>query len=163
MNEKVKFRTQYDRERIYSHVGSREKTIYTPEFDRHGHFELVATGKENLYEYIQSFKESVDINVILKRFANGDTSALSKTQGMYGDFTQSPKTYAEMLDRITKAEAYFQSLPVETREKFDHNFGKFVAEMGSEAWLDTVGLKPAEPVEPAAPTTDGKDDLKVES
>lgn len=141
MNEKVKFRTQYDRERVRTNHGSREKIILTPEFDRHGHFELVESGKENLYEYIQSFKESVDINVILKRFANGDTSALSKKQGMYGDFTQSPKTYAEMLDRIIKAEAYFDSLPVETRAKFDHNFGKFVSEMGSEAWLDTVGLK----------------------
>lgn len=159
MNEKVKFRTQYDRERIHCHVGTREKTLYTPEFDRHGHFELVESGKENLYEYIQSFKESVDINVILKRYVNGDASALSKKQGMYGDFTVAPKTYAEMLDRITKAEAYFQSLPVETRAKFDHNFGKFVAEMGSEAWLDTVGLKPAEPTT----TTEVKEEVKVES
>lgn len=163
MNEKAKFRTQYDRERIHSRVGSREKILYTPEFDRHGHFELVESGKENLYEYIQSFKESVDINIILKRFANGDTSALSKTQGMYGDFTMAPKTYAEMLDRITKAEAYFQSLPVETREKFDHNFGKFVAEMGSEAWLDTVGVRPAAPTAPTAPTTEVKEEVTVES
>lgn len=147
------FRTQYDRCQIRSHPGTREKVVYTPQFDRHGHFELVESGKENLYEFIQSFKESVDINVILKRFANGDASALARRQGTYGDFTGMPNSYAEMLNRLTQAEDFFNSLPVETRAEFNHNFGEFVAQLDNAEMLTKVGLiKPvSDPVSNSVP------------
>lgn len=149
------FRTQYDRCQIRSHPGTREKVVYTPQFDRHGHFELVESGKENLYEFIQSFKESVDINVILKRFANGDASALARRQGTYGDFTGMPNSYAEMLNRLTQAEDFFNNLPVETRAQFNHNFGEFVSQLDNAEMLAKVGLiKLSDPV-PADPVPDG--------
>lgn len=159
-DEKTQFRTQYDRQQIRSNVGTREKVVYSPEFDRHGHFELVESGKENLYEFIQSFKESVDINVILKRFANGDASALARRQGTYGDFTGMPNSYAEMLNRLTKAEEFFNDLPVETRAQFNHNFGEFVAQLDNAETLAKVGLiKLPDPV-PAADPVPGGDPIE---
>lgn len=143
MSKEVRnFRTLFDRERVRSNVGSREHVLYAPEFDSNGHMELVETGKENIYDFIQSHKDSVDINLILKRFANGDAAALSKRQGAYGDFTQMPCSYADMLNQINKGEEYFLSLPVDVRAKFDHSFPQFMAAMGTPDFFDRLGIIP---------------------
>lgn len=134
-------RTQFDpHERVFSNLGTREKILYSPQFDKDGRMELVESGRENLYEYIQSHKESVDIHVILERFARGDISALSRVQGTYGDFTKMPQTYAEFLNARIFAENYFNSLSVETRAKFDHSFERFLVSLDDPQLLVTLGL-----------------------
>lgn len=136
------FRTQYmARERIPANSGERFKALYTPVFDKDGNFELQVSGKEDLYAFIQSHAESVDIHVILERFARGDVSALSKVQGTYGDFTTVPKTYAELLNSVIQGEQYFLSLPVEVRAKFDHDFHKWMISMDNMPdWLSKMGI-----------------------
>lgn len=116
------FLTQFDaRDRIISNAGSRIKQLYEARVDNQGHIDLVESGTEDLYDYIQSFKESVDINTIVKRFAAGDTDVLARRQATYGDFTQLPGTYAELLNTVIQGENYFNSLPLETRAKFNHS------------------------------------------
>lgn len=148
------FRTQYDpRDRVFQPVGSPVKTLYGPKFDGNGTMYLVETGKENLYDYIQSHADSVDIHVILKQFQNGDVSVLSRVQGAYGDFTQMPKTFAEALNTLIAAEQYFNSLPVDIRAQFEHNFNKFIASMDSPDFSSRMGIAPEAPVEPSAPSS----------
>ena len=115
----MKFNTQYERIfdsgkklRFTSNVGDREKDIYTPKYDENGVMYLEKTGKENLYDFIQSHKDSVDIHVLLQKYAEGDISVMSRVQGVYGDFTEMPKTYADALNSMISAENYFNSLPV---------------------------------------------------
>ncbi|ALS03449.1 VP3 [Gokushovirus WZ-2015a] len=136
------FRTQYiSRDRIPANAGEQFKALYTPVFDKEGNFELQVSGKEDLYASIQSHAESVDIHVILERFARGDISALSKVQGTFGDFTSVPKTYAELLNSVIQGEQYFLSLPVETRAKFDHDFHKWMISMDNMPdWLSKMGI-----------------------
>lgn len=123
-----KFPTQFDaRDRVVSNPGSRVRVTYGPVFDDHGHMTLKQKGQENLYEYIQSFKDSCNIDLILKRFEAGDVSVLARVQGTYGDFTEFPKTYAEMFQRMHDAEALFNSLPVEVRNEFHHSLSEFLA------------------------------------
>ena len=75
------FSTQFDaRDRIISNAGSRIKQLYEARVDNQGHIDLVESGTEDLYDYIQSFKESCDINTIVKRFAAGDTDVLTRRQ-----------------------------------------------------------------------------------
>lgn len=128
--ETYRFRTQYDRERIRTNFGDPVHIIYSPEFDSTGHMDLVETGREDIYQYIQSHKDSTDINLILQRFAKGDVSVLSRRQGMYGDFTQVPTNYADMLNKLNRAEEYFNSLPVEERAKFNHSFAQYISSLG---------------------------------
>lgn len=125
------FRTQFDRERICSNIGSPLKVLYRAQVDKHGTVELIEAGRENLYEFIQSHKDGVDIHVLLQRFQNGDVSVFSRVQGICGDFTQVPKTYADMLNIVIAGEQYFNALPVEERAKFGHSFEKFIASMGT--------------------------------
>lgn len=126
----LKFPTVYDKTaRVHCNPGNPLKTLYKPKVNDDGVLELVEAGQENLYDYIQSWKDSTDINVILARYANGDVDALSKVQGAYGDFTQFPKTYAEMLNRVNQGRLLFAELPLEIREKYNHDFAQFIAAM----------------------------------
>lgn len=151
--------------RFFSEVGSRIKDIYSPEFDKKGVMTLKVSGQENLYEFIQSHKDSVDIHKILERFERGDVSALQKFQGMYGDFSEFPKTYAELLNTVIEGEQTFNSLPLEVREKFGHSFHRWLATSGSAEWLSAMGLEeptptPNEPVESVTVHSDSGSDNK---
>lgn len=149
MHEKTTFRTQYDRQRICCNHGDPVHVLYSPEFDCNGHMELVESGRENIYEYIQSHKDSTDVHLILQRFAKGDAGALSRRQGMYGDFTQVPTNYADMLNKLNRAEEYFNSLPVSEREKYDHSFAQFIASLGPIVPADSQPLeKPVDDIIP---------------
>ena len=141
------FDTQYSpRERIHPCSGSRVKQLYAGRFDANGRVVLEEKGTEDLYAYIQSFADSVDINVILARFANGDTEALSRAQGFYDDVTDFPTNMADALNSINKAEEMFKSLPLEVRQRFDCSFEQFLSQSGTEDWLQKMGMT-SDPVE----------------
>lgn len=141
-----KFPTMYDkRARVHCDSGDPMKKVYKPVVGDDGIIELAESGFESLYDFIQSWKDSVDINVILARYANGDVEALSKVQGAYGDFTQFPTTYAEMLNRVIQGKNMFASLPLEIREKYNHDFAQFIAAMDKPDFWEQ--FKPADSVE----------------
>lgn len=146
----MNFQTRYRKpERYNSNLGSRVKQLYQAEYDKDGTLNLVESGKENLYDYIQSHKDSVDIHVLLQRYKNGDVTALTCAQGAFGDFTEMPKSYAELLNNLIKGESYFNELPVEVRAKFDHSFQKWLVSAGSDDWMQAMGMPKPEPDTPA--------------
>lgn len=137
------FNTQYSKhERAHCCSGNAIKPTYEGFYDENGALKLKRTGQINIYDEIQSHAESVDINTTLKKFANGDTGALAKVQGVYGDFTEMPKSYAEMLNTVINGERRFNELPVDIRAKFNHNFGEFVAGIGTDAWREKMSVTP---------------------
>lgn len=143
-------------ERVRSAVGSVEKPAFKMEIDKDGRRSLKRTGLINTYEQIQSHKDSVDIQYIMERFANGDASVLSKAQGIYGDMTNVPTSIVELQQRVMDAERLFYTLPVETREKFEHNPSMFYASIGSDSFNEIMGLdktkeNPATELKPVVP------------
>uniref|UniRef100_A0AAU8AZZ8 Internal scaffolding protein n=1 Tax=Dulem virus 119 TaxID=3145596 RepID=A0AAU8AZZ8_9VIRU len=138
----MSFKTMFDdHDRVYQEPGSGIRKLYTSRLRDDGVIELVESGTDDLYASIQSHKDSCDIHVLLKRFEAGDVDALSRVQGAYGDFTQIPTSYAELLNAMIAGEQYFNSLPVETRAKFDHSFEKFMISMDDmDGFLDKLGL-----------------------
>ena len=142
------FDTQYTpHNRIAANPGSPVKVLYGGKYDANGRVVLEKKGEENLYDYIQSFRDSVDLNVILARFSNGDVEALNKAQGFYADVTDFPSNMAEALNRINQAEEMFNSLPLATRQKFDCSFEQFLAQSGTEDWMSKMGFEISKPVE----------------
>ena len=105
-----------DRVRVYSGGGSPQKEKFRARYDELGRVELVPDGVDDLYAYIQSFKDSVDIHVIIDRFARGDVAALSQRQGIYADVTGMPRTYADLLNVVNDLEYKFNALPSDVRE-----------------------------------------------
>lgn len=150
----MEFATQFTkRPRIIANSGTGVKVLYAPQFDKDGNMELVESGRENLYDFIQSHSDSCNIHLILERFARGDVSVLSRVQGSFGDFTDMPGTYAELLNTVIEGEQYFMGLPIETRAKFDHSFQKWLVSSGSADWLEKMGVKlEPEPATQAAPS-----------
>lgn len=139
-----KFRTQFDDHlRVHVDPGNPIKTLYGPIFDEHGVMDLTVTGKANLYDEIQSHADSVDIHVLLKRYAeSGDPALFSRVQGAYGDFTQMPTTFAGALNTLIAAEQYFNGLPVEVRANFGHSFQQFIAAMDKSDFASRMGIDP---------------------
>lgn len=132
------FRTILDRQRIRANPGSRFADTYSLKIMDDGTKDLVVTGKVDTYAKIQTYKESCDIHVILERFVNGDESALSVNTPSFGDFTDYPTTYAEMLQRVNDAESLFGQLPLDIRKEFNHNAGEFFASIGSEKYNNVM-------------------------
>lgn len=117
----------YSVERVHCCHGSRTIPTYAAHYDEAGRLLVESDGTHDLYADIQSHAESVDINVILARYAAGDSSALEKVQTQYMDVTEMPKTYAEMLNCTIAAEQYFYSLPPEVREQFNNSVTEYLA------------------------------------
>lgn len=130
--------------RVSSEAGSATKTGFKMKLDVNGRRYLAEDGKIDTYQQIQSHKDSVDIEYIMTRFANGDTSVLSKTQGLYGDFTNIPTSINELQQRVMDAEKLFYQLPVETRQKFEHNPSIFYSMIGSESFNEIMGVNKVE-------------------
>lgn len=154
----MKFVTQFDRRSFSpSEPGCPIKRTYTGHYDEKGRVVLEETGKINLYEEIQSHAQSVDIHTLLKRFANGDPTALTSRQGVFADITDMPKTYAEVLNKLITLENGFMALPADVRAKFGNSFQQFLAESENAGFAEKLGIvveKPADPA-PADPADGG--------
>lgn len=125
---------------IFTCAGSPIHDIYKPIVKKDGVIELVVEGHENTDEIIQSFGESVDIDVIISRYMNGDVSALHQRIGQYGDFTSMPKSYAEMLQIQIDARNIFDSLSPGIRQKFDNDANQFFAQSGTKEWFEKMNV-----------------------
>lgn len=124
--------------RFYSEAGSPMKPIFKSELVD-GIIELTQVGEENLQEYIDSFKDECSMEAILARVASGDMSALQKRQAMFGDFTDVPRSFAEIMQKVIDGRAYFDSLPLDVRQKYDQNFELWFSQIGSESWMNDMG------------------------
>lgn len=129
------FDTQFNRLGVSgekTNPGSGMKDTYKMHVDDNGKRELKKSGEYNLYADIQSYKDSCSIDYILTRFVNGDETALSRVQGIYGDFTQMPTTMAELQQRVIDAEHLFNNLPLDIREQYNFSASEFFAQLDSE-------------------------------
>lgn len=111
---------------------------YTAEIQKDGTIKLVECGKMNIKEYINSFKESTDMEYILKCMALGDDSVLTHKQPIFGDFTEAPTSLMEFQQRMIDGQRAFMSLPVDVRNEYDHDLMKFMADVGSEKWMNAM-------------------------
>lgn len=114
--------------------------ILTPSFRPDGTIELKVSDSVDIKKEINSHRDETDMAFVLSRLMAGDDSVLNPRPPMYGDFTQFPKSYVEMLNLVLDGERYFNSLPLDVRKNFDNDRGKWFATIGSESWLDSMGF-----------------------
>lgn len=126
---------------VASVCGDPIRIIYSAEVSKDGSINIVASGKEDFQEYIQSFLPSTDIAYIMASVNAGDYSVLNRMNGVYGNFTKVPKSYAEFLQLQIDAKNTFDKLPVEVKSKFDNDVNKFMVNAGESEWFDKLGIK----------------------
>lgn len=134
-------RTQYSKHpRYYCAEGSHFGDRYVLEYNDKGEEVLINYHDDPVYDDIQSHAESTDLRTLIARYQTGDINALGnmKQNGMLCDTTQYPKTLPEFLKLKQKAENFFSSLPVEEREKYNHDPIQFLNEYGKEIFDHTV-------------------------
>lgn len=135
------FPTQYtkDNSKIFTEAGQPYLEEYTYKLDKSGHKILVKSGeKTDVYARIQADRDSCDINILMQRFINGDSSAIEINKGAYIDTRDLPKNMFEVYEKGLEAEQYFDSLPVELREMFDNSATVFFTEIGEKSFDEKV-------------------------
>lgn len=151
----MKFRNTYERVAVKSCPGTPEKIIYGSKVLKNGRIATFEKGKDNYYEYIQSFAESVDINKTIQKFINGDVNALNQRKGEFIDCTQFPTNYAEVLNVINNATNLFNSLSLDERAQFNFNLNEFIASIGTDKYNEVLGVKPIKTEEVSKLIPDG--------
>lgn len=138
----MKFDTKFDvrPRKMVSHVGVPVKKKFIGRYDYNGDVELVEHGVCNVYDEIQSYADECSMDNILRRFAAGDVSVLSKSQGVYVDASQLPEHFVDMCNLVAEVERNFNLLPVEERAMYENNFVKYA-----------LGQRVAEPASVASP------------
>lgn len=122
------FPTQYDsRPRFHTSIGNPIVETFTGRYDKNGDLQLVKTGSESLYDKIQAEAAACDMDNILRRFANGDISVLSQSQGVYADVSGAPMHFTDALNMVRSVEDAFNQMPAEEREKYDNDWVKYGA------------------------------------
>lgn len=140
MANKERFKTAYgEREKIYIESGSRYQEEYGYEINKYGQKELVKTGETDLYAMIQEALEETKIENILKRVAMGDDTVM-RPDGIYADVTQAPSNLIEARQQMQKLENVWNSLPLDTKRKYNMSVEDFIAKSGTESWLVDMGL-----------------------
>lgn len=116
--------------------GSDIHVIYSGKLCPDGQIRLTESGKESISEKINAEKMFTDISYIRSRLALGDTSVIRPASSvMYGDLTKAPKTLADNLQIFINARSSFDNLPLETRNKFDNNYLKWLQDAGTDEWV----------------------------
>ena len=138
--------------RTASHPGNRMEPHYVERYDEHGHPYLVKDGETDTYAIIQSHKEECDINLMLQRYAAGDTSMM-RTDAKYIDTANLPTTIHEYFNLMNAQREKFNALPVDIKQKFENSFEVWATTSGTGEWLEKMGLN-----NPAKPETQKKEE-----
>lgn len=147
MAKELPFRTTTSpRVIIETNPGSKMEDVWALRLTDTGQEEYYIKGQTNIYERIQMFRDECDLEQILIRCTQtGDFSLLNSKQPLYADFEDMPDNIFDAHRKIKQAQETFLNLPLNIREEYDNNFDKFLAEIGTDKWIQTFEkLKPQE-------------------
>lgn len=137
----MKFKKQFEQ---YENAAtpSGEKIVYEhrEEIGKDGKRRLIKDKAINLYEYIQSSRESCEIETILRRAREGDPSILNAVNANYLDITDAPSSLAEAQQFVIRTKNEFENLPKEIKFQFDNSAEQYVAQYGTQKWADALGI-----------------------
>lgn len=131
-----------DRSRCYCSPGSRIADKMQPVSDSQGVRFLEKVGETNLYDYIQSFREEVDLKKIIERcMLTGDSSALNKVQGSYCDVTGLSMDLRSAHDILAKARVSYETLDPKIKmhyRTFEDYLEVFASEENFRTFADLI-------------------------
>lgn len=109
-------------------------------YDETGHPYLVKDGETDVYAIIQSHKEECDINLMLQRYAAGDTSMM-RQDARYIDTSNLPTTIHEYFNLMNAQKEKFDALPVAIKQKFGNSFEVWASTSGTGEWLEKMEIR----------------------
>lgn len=116
--------------------GSPFHVLYSSKVLGNGKVELLESGKEDIQELIDSYRDTTDMSFIVHQLMLGNESVVNVRSGaMYGDFTSVPSSLAEAQQMMIDAENAFYELPLDVRSQFDNDWMKWQSTVGSDEWV----------------------------
>lgn len=106
-----------NRGRRGSCCGDRHRVLYSRKLVD-GRLELVETGRTDQDALIQSYARECDINYIIQRYANGDTSVLQRVQGVYTDVAGIDLDLTTAFSSVAVARDYYERLPLAVQREY---------------------------------------------
>lgn len=127
-----KFRSPFDAVCVYSEKCS-NFLIDTYDFDisKYGEAKIIKTGKVDIYQEIQSHKDTCDLKVVLAEVkATGDMSKLNNKKAVYGDMSNMPTNFVDVQNLVKSTnkkikEELTKSTGVDFTSMTDDEFKKF--------------------------------------
>ena len=123
-------------------VGSPESPVFSDSFDDNGVPVVVVTGKTNLDDYIQSFKDDTDIYKILDRLSLSGVEPPVVPVDSFADITGLPDNIHEAYKQVQYARVVFNSLDADKRKEYNNNFNEFISDFGSDKFLSLFKFEP---------------------
>ena len=106
---------------------------------------LKPDGVRELDLEIQSYRDSCDLNIIIKRFLNGDLNAIpDPSKAVFADLMDMPQTRMQVLQSVIDAQRAFEQLPLDVRQKFNNSWEQFYVAFEN---TPAVPVKPVEPID----------------
>lgn len=134
-------------ERVHCSSGDRIVQKHTLAFDDEGNKKLVEAPAFDQYAYIQSFARECDIDLMVKRYDNGDVSALNQMPGVYGSASGLSSNFADYFAANKAMEAYFES-DQKARQIYGDDFKRFLKDLSCGSYVP--GEKESKPAEGGA-------------
>lgn len=131
------------RPRKCSCAGNKTEPHYVERYTETGHPYLVKDGETDIVAIIQSHKEECDINLMLQRYAAGDTSVM-RNDAKYIDTSELPTTIHGFFNLMAAQREKFDALPVEIKQRFDNSFEVWASMAGTGEWAEKMGLNRSE-------------------
>lgn len=92
--------------------------------------EVQITGETNVYEKIQAANVGMDIQEIVTKYTDGNgVLNLPQIDTQYGDVSDMPKSMLEAHMKLNKLRQEFEKTSLDIRQKFDFDFGKYLASL----------------------------------
>lgn len=132
------FRTSFNRgdKRYTSNPGRGVRDKMSPVVDKEGVRYLEKVGETDQYSFIQSFKDSCDIKMMVEKYAlTGDISFLQRVQGVFNDVVGMPTDLRGLEDIRLYAENQYDALSDEIKAKltFEDFLGGFADQESFDA------------------------------
>lgn len=130
----------YDFKVISSVSGDKLRPVFKGSYAPDGSVRLTKVDEVDIQAEIQSHLYETDMQYIINRLVNGDTSVLNNQSPMFGDFTTFPKSYSECIQKVIDAENMFATLPQDVRDQFGNDWAKWLAQTGTDKWMSAMGI-----------------------
>lgn len=99
---------------IFTVSGNRKKTIFTPVFNGSS-IVLRESGTVDIQDSINAYGPYTDVRYMLHRLKVGDTSVLTSSAPLFGDFTSFPDNPVHALNLMADVQRRFNELPESVR------------------------------------------------
>lgn len=134
---------------VFTNVGRKEMPNYGWTINEKGEEVLAVKSYTNIQEKINSVHDTVALPLLIKRFMEGDETALSanKASAFYEDITALPSNMHEAHRIMVEMRDSFDSMPYEDRAFFNNDFNQFINSAGDGNFLAFLEKKYKEDID----------------